>query len=51
LASAVGANPLSAVNTAGTGFGGVNWVNFTSSTTWNENPGTIAAPQIAMQVN
>lgn len=51
LASAVGANPLSAVNTAGTGYGGVNWVNFTSSTTWNENVGTLAAPQLALQVN
>lgn len=51
LGNVIGSTNLSAVNSAGTGYGGVNWVNFTSSTTWTEGPGVIAAPQMAIQVN
>lgn len=51
LGNVISSNNLSAVNNTGTGYGGVNWVNFTSSTTWNENPGVISAPQMSIQVN
>lgn len=38
-------------STTGTAFGGVNWVNFTSSTPWTESAATIIGPIMAIQVN
>lgn len=43
-------NANTGFSTTGTGFGGTNWVAFTSSTTWSE-PGTAIGPIMAIQVN
>lgn len=44
------ANAVVGVSTPGTGYGGVNWVNFTSSTAWTE-AATTTAPIMAIQAN
>lgn len=56
IGTAVVGNALSAtaqmgsVVTAGSAFGGTNWVNFTSSTSWTESTGT-SSPYMAIVVN
>jgi hypothetical protein len=41
---------LSGVSTTGAAFGGTNWANFTSATSWTEIVGTAAAPLAAIEV-
>jgi hypothetical protein len=42
---------ISSVSITGTAFGGSNWPNFTSSTSWTENFSSQFAPYVAIEVN
>jgi hypothetical protein len=44
-------NNLEGVSTTGSAYGGTNWVNFTSSTSWTEQASTAVGPAMAIQVN
>jgi hypothetical protein len=50
-ASVLGASVLNGVSTTGTAYGGSNWANFTSSTSWTEQVGSTVGPVMAIEVN
>lgn len=50
-ANLLGSTIINGIQSAGTAFGGTNWVAFTGSTTWFEQPGVQLGPSGAIGVN
>lgn len=51
LVNVLGTFNINSVAATGSAYGGTNWVNFTSSTSWVEAVGTILGPVMAIEVN